>query len=83
MKSGRVRFISLPLFLLGFFLLFSCAPSVKQYPKINQLLLTQDYDSACKLVKESKKTYAKRNAALYHLDQGILLHYAARYNESK
>lgn len=82
MKSGRVRFISLPLFVLGSFLLFSCAPSVKQYPKINQLLLTQDYDSACKLVKESKKTYAKRNAALYHLDEGILLHYAARYKES-
>ena len=82
MKSGRVRFIFLPLFVLGSFLLFSCAPSVKQYPKINQLLLTQDYDSACKLVKESKKTYAKRNAALYYLDEGILLHYAARYKES-
>ncbi len=82
MKSGRVRFIFLPLFVLGSFLLFSCAPSVKQYPKINQLLLTQDYDSACKLVKESKKTYAQRNAALYYLDEGILLHYAARYKES-
>ena len=82
MKSGRVRFIFLPLFVLGSFLLFSCAPSVKQYPKINQLLLCQDYDSACKLVKESKKTYAQRNAALYYLDEGILLHYAARYKES-
>jgi hypothetical protein len=82
MKSGRVRFIFLPLFLLGSFLLFSCAPSVKHYPKINQLLLCEDYDSAYKLVKESKKTYAQRNAALYYLDEGIVLHYAARYKES-
>ncbi|MBW1717158.1 MAG: hypothetical protein JRJ77_15280 [Deltaproteobacteria bacterium] len=82
MKSSRARRIFLPVSLLGLFLLSSCAPSVKQYPKINQLLLTQDYASACKLVKESKKTYAKRNAALYYLDEGILLHYAARYKES-
>ena len=82
MTSGRVRSRRFPVFLLGFFFLFSCAPSIKHYPLINQHLLKQDYGSARKLVEKNKKAYPKRNAAIYHLDQGIILHYAARYRES-
>jgi hypothetical protein len=74
-----MRFFSL---LLGLFLFCSCAPSIKHYPRINQRLIRQDYDSAYELVRESKKAYAKRNAVLYYLDEGIISHLAARYTES-
>ena len=82
MGSDRVRPTSLLFILLGLFLFFSCAPSIKHYPRINQYLLSQDYDSAYKLVQEKKKTYAKRNAVLYYLDEGIISHFAGRYKES-
>ncbi len=82
MGSGRIRPISLSFILLGLFLFSSCAPSIKHYPQVNQYLLIQDYDSAYRLVKEKKKTYARRNAVLYYLDEGIISHFAARYKES-
>ena len=78
MGSGRIRPIPLFFLFLGVFLLLSCAPSIKHYPQINQYLLSQDYDSAYKLVQKSKKTYAKRNAVLYYLDEGIISHLAGR-----
>lgn len=68
--------------LLSFLFLVSCAPSLKHYPNINQHLVKQDYDGAHKVVQESKKTYAERNAVLYYLDEGIITHYGARYDES-
>jgi hypothetical protein len=82
MESGRVRLISLSFFLLGSSLFFSCAPSIKHYPRLNQYLLTQDYDSAYKLVKKNRETYADRNAVLYYLDEGIISHFAGRFKES-
>jgi len=69
-------------FMVGVFLFFSCAPSIKHYPQINQYLLSQDYDSAYQLVKKNKATYAERNAVLYYLDEGIISHFAGRYKES-
>ncbi len=82
MGSDRVRPTSLLFILLGLFLFFSCAPGIKHYPRINQYLLSQDYDSAYKLVKKNKGTYAERNAVLYYLDEGIISHFAGRYKES-
>jgi hypothetical protein len=82
MRIGAIRPIPLAFLLVGLFLFFSCAPSIKHYPQINQYLLCQDYDSAYSLVKKSKKTYAKRNAVLYYLDEGIISHFAGRYKES-
>lgn len=82
MGSGRVRATFFLFILLGIFLFYSCAPSIKHYPQINQYLLSQDYDSAYNLVQEKKKTYAKRNAVLYYLDEGIISHFAGRYKES-
>ena len=81
MRSRRAGLRALPL-VLGIFLLCSCAASVKHYPHINQCLLNEDYDSACKLVQKSKKEYPKRNAALYYLDEGIIFHLAGQYPES-
>jgi hypothetical protein len=77
-----MKLISFPLLLLSFLLLISCASSLKHYPNINQHLIKQDYDGAQKLVQESKKTYADRNAVLYYLDEGIITHYGKHYNES-
>ena len=82
MGNVRIRLIPLSFLLVGVFLFFSCAPSIKHYPRINQYLLTQDYDSAYKLVKKNKGTYAQRNAVLYYLDEGIISHFAGRYKES-
>ena len=82
MKSVLIKRMSLSFLLLGIFLFPSCAPSIKHYPQINQYLLSQDYDSAYKLVQEKKKTYAKRNAVLYYLDEGMISHLATRYNDS-
>jgi hypothetical protein len=81
MRSRRAKLIALPL-VLGTFLFCSCAASVKHYPHINQCLLKEDYDTACKLVHKSKKEYPKRNAALYYLDEGIIFHLAGQYAES-
>ena len=82
MGNGRVRPTFLLFILLGIFLFFSCAPSIKHYPRINQYLLSQDYDSAYKLIKKNKGTYAERNAVLYYLDEGIIFHFAGRYKQS-
>ncbi len=81
-NRGRIRPIRLCLLVLCLILFFSCAPSIQHYPRINQHLITQDYDSAYKLVKENKKAYAKRNAVLYYLDEGIIAHFAGYYQDS-
>ena len=82
MDIGRRRLIPLSLFLLGISLFSFCAPTIKHYPRINQHLLVGDYDSAYKVVKQSRGTYAERNAVLYYLDEGIISHFAGRYKES-
>ncbi len=82
MKRDPTRSLFLPLFLFGFLPLFSCAPSLKHYPQINQYLLKEDYASARKLIRKNKKAYPKRNAVLYFLDEGIISHFAGRYDDS-
>jgi len=79
---GQERALSLFLFLAGFFFFSSCAPTLEQYPRINQHLLAGDYDSAYRVVEQSKERYAERNAVLYYLDKGTVLHFAGRYKES-
>lgn len=82
METGRSRLIPFSLLLVGLSLFSFCAPTIKHYPRINQHLLVGDYDSAYKVVKESRETYAERNAVLYYLDEGIISHFAGRYRES-
>ena len=82
MANGRIRPIHLSFIIFGLFIFSSCAPSIKQYPLINQYLLSSDYDSAYKVVQQSKNTYTKRNAVLYYLDEGIISHFAGHYKES-
>lgn len=82
MKTDSKRFATLFFFLLSGLYLFSCAPPITHYAKVNQGLLQQDYDAALKLIEENKEQYAKRNAALYYLEKGIVSHYASAYQES-
>lgn len=79
---GRERALSAFFFFIGILLFSSCAPTIQQYPRINQYLLAEDYDSAYKVVEQSKEGYAARNAVLYYLDEGTILHFAGRYEES-
>lgn len=72
-------FLLLPLIGL---LVFACAPPVKHYVKVDQCLLQQDYNAALTEIKNNKKDYKERNAALYYLDEGILNHYASLHQES-
>ena len=82
MGIERKRAISLTFFLMGILLFSSCAPTIRQYPRINQYLLAGDYDSAYKVVEQTKESYGERNAVLYYLDEGTILHFAGRYQES-
>lgn len=70
---------SLPL--LGL-LVFSCAHPIRHYARLDQCLLQEDYNSALTLIKKNRKAYARPNAALYYLEQGIVAHYASDYEES-
>jgi hypothetical protein len=79
---GQNGLILLSPLLVWLFLFSSCAPTIKHYPRIYQYLLAGDYDSAHKIVQQSKGTYAERNAVLYYLDKGTILHFAGRYKES-
>jgi len=82
MRNVRINAAASSFFLAMLFLFSSCAPGIKHYPKINQYLLQQDFDSALSLLKKNRESYAGRNALLYHLDEGIIAHFAGHYEES-
>ena len=69
------------LLVLGLFV-FSCAPSVKHYVKINQCLQRGDYDSSLKLIEKNKEAYSECDAALYYVEEGIIAHFAGFYEKS-
>ncbi|MBU4414646.1 MAG: hypothetical protein KJ976_06030 [Proteobacteria bacterium] len=77
----NVRIVLCSLLLSGF-LLFSCAPSLKYYAKVDEYLLNQEFDSAWHLSRKKNKAFDKLNAVIYYLDEGILAHFACRYSES-
>ncbi len=78
--KGSVKNIIIAL--LSGFLLFSCAPSLKYYAKVDKHLLNQEFDSAWHLARKNTKTFDKLNAVIYYLNEGILAHFARRYSES-
>ncbi len=79
---GSQKTIYLCPFLFLGLLVLSCAPTIKYYPQLNQYLIHQDYDSASRLVKENKGVFGTRNAVLYYLDEGLVAHFASRYEQS-
>jgi len=60
----------------------ACAPKFDHYTQLDQYIYQQDYDSALKLMDENRDSYKERNAALYYMEEGLLAHFAGRYDES-
>lgn len=79
--TAKNFYLILALALIGL-LVFSCAPPIKHYVKINQSLIQQDYASAIAELQKNKGEYKERNAALYYLEEGLLHHFASNYQQS-
>ena len=62
--------------------IWGCAPRFDHYDQLNQHVYNQDYDAALMLMEESKGGYRDRDAALYHMEEGLIYHYAGRFQES-
>lgn len=62
--------------------LSACGPQISYYAKLNKYLLNQDYDAALAEHRRNQKNYASKDKALYYLDEGLLAHFAGRYEES-
>ncbi len=60
----------------------ACGPNISHYKKLNQHLLEQDYDAALEEHRRGKGDYSSRDRVLYYLDDGLLAHYAGKYEES-
>lgn len=83
---GRSR-LSAPrrarLFLLASLFLLGCADKSRlRFEKIADAAGRDDYAKAAAEVRGHKSLYGSDNALLYHMDLGILLHYAGRYDSS-
>ncbi len=65
-------------------LLMSCASSaLLRQKKLADAVASEDFISAVSLVRQNQKElYGKRNALLYHMDMGVLYHYAGQYDSS-
>lgn len=77
--AGVVALAALPLFLAA------CAsgPSASARKNVNLLIAQGDYDKAASFVESKKESeYGRKNAVLYYLDLGTILHHAGNYAES-
>jgi hypothetical protein len=81
-KQGRRSIIyTLPVLFLGSFVFFSCATN--SFAKVDGAVGREDYSGGVLLLEEDKSSnYSNRDAILYYLDQGMLTHYAAQYDDS-
>jgi hypothetical protein len=70
------------LLLSGPLLLAACAPRTSHYAQIDQFVLQGNYDQALTVMNDNRDGYSDRDAALFLMEQGILAHYAGRYEES-
>jgi hypothetical protein len=85
-NEGSVRIFYSKGAILSVLLLMSflsaCAPSLSHQRQIEQNLLSHQYIEADAVAEKNKAHYGDRNAVLYYLDRGMLLHLAGRYKES-
>jgi hypothetical protein len=81
-RSLQAKIAGLCLLALVCVWLGACAPKLDHYTQLDQYIYQQDYDSALKLMDESKDSYKERNAALYYMEEGLLAHFAGRYDAS-
>jgi hypothetical protein len=68
--------------MLALTLIWGCAPRFDHYDELNRHVYNQDYDAALMLMEESKDGYRDRDAALYYMEEGLIFHFAGRYQES-
>lgn len=59
-----------------------CGPAVQHYALVDAKLAQDNYPAADEIVEKNKEGYGARNAVLYYLDRGMLLHLSGRYVES-
>jgi hypothetical protein len=52
------------------------------YQQLDQYVYHHEYDAALQLMEDSRQGYQGRNEALYHMEDGLLAHYAGRHGES-
>jgi hypothetical protein len=75
-KTGALLFPILGLLVL------SCA-TANPYVHIDNAVHAGEYESGLEAIEDQKKSvYRDKDAILYHLDKGMLNHYARRYEES-
>lgn len=69
--------------LIFLFILSSCATQFTYYSTIKTFLSSDQYDNVLSLIEENKlKEYGEKNALLYWMDKGIVLHYAGKFEDS-
>ena len=81
-RSPHGRIACLSVILLTWSWVLGCAPKVDHYDQVNQYIYDQNYDAALVLMDESKAGYRERNAALFYMEEGLLYHFAGRFEES-
>lgn len=65
------------------FIIIGCATQFTYYNTLKNLLSSEEYAKADSLIEENKfKEYGEKNALLYWMDKGIVLHYAGKYEDS-
>lgn len=60
----------------------ACGSSVDHYLRLDRRICAGDYDSALSILRENRGRYRSGDAALYYMEEGLLSHYAGRYEES-
>ncbi|HHP7233044.1 MAG TPA: COG3014 family protein [Desulfobacterales bacterium] len=75
----------LPAMLLGVvltLLLSACGSRLDHYVRLDRQMYRGDFDSALSTLRDNQTHYASGDAALYYMEEGLLSHYAGRYEES-
>ncbi len=81
LKRAIIRRFALGLSLL--FLLSACAAGLTYYRDLNTLISRELYPEAISKVDKAKnKEYKKKNAILFYMDKGLLLHLSGQWEES-
>lgn len=79
---GRISLLALPLLGLAL-LLAGCADKSRlRFEKIAGSAQRDDYAMAASDVRKHKDLYGSASQLLYHMDLGVLLHYAGKYDSS-
>lgn len=77
------KYIKIIFYVFSIILVIGCATQFTYYSNLKNFLSSEEYTKADALIEENKfKEYGEKNALLYWMDKGIVLHYARRYEDS-